>query len=136
MAQEDICSHYVLYVWFYMGWGNNYYRTGLYERNGIQRVSYEPEAFRHFLREYTRELNRSAAQTGICDRKKFEQEVRAFYCSEMTRYGYTSLHNWQHVKAPLLNGVFSAVLVQGYMVCRISPQKGLRSRCMIIWPNE
>ena len=104
-----------LYVWFYMGWGNNYYRTGLFERNGIQRVSYEPEAFRHFLREYTRELNRSAAQTGICDRKKFEQEVRAFYCSEMTRYGYTSLHNWQHVKAPLLNGVFSAVLVQGYM---------------------
>ena len=58
-----------LYVWSYMGWGNNYYRTGLYERNGIQRVSYEPEAFRHFLREYTRELNRSAAQTGICDRK-------------------------------------------------------------------
>ena len=33
----------------------------------------------------------------------------------MPHYGYTSLHNWQHVKTPLINGLFSAVLVQGYM---------------------
>lgn len=104
-----------LYVWSYMGWGNNYFRTGLYERSGIQRVSYEPEVFRHFLDEYTRELNRSSAQAGVCDRNELEQEVRERYSSEMTRYGYTSLHNWQHVKTPLLNGLFSAVLVQGYM---------------------
>ena len=104
-----------LYVWFYIGWGNNYYRTGLYQRNGIQRVSFEPEAFRHFLEDYTRELNRSAASAGVYDRDKLEQEVREFYASEVTRYGYSSLHNWQHVKTPLLNGVFSAVLVQGYM---------------------
>ena len=41
--------------------------------------------------------------------------VRECYSSEMIRYGYTSLHNWQHVKTPLFNGLFSAVLVQGYM---------------------
>lgn len=104
-----------LYVWFYIGWGNNYYRTGLYQRNGIQRVSFEPEAFRHFLNDYTRELNWSAAESGVFDRNKLEQDIREFYTTEGTRYGYSPLHNWQHVKAPLLNRVFSAVLVQGYM---------------------
>ena len=66
-----------LYVWFYMGWGNNYYRTGLYERNGIQRVRFEQEAFGRFLKEYTAELNSAAEEAGAYgDREKLEEEIR------------------------------------------------------------
>ena len=104
-----------LFVWFYMGWGNNYYRTGLYQRNGIQRVRYEPEAFKTFLEDYTAELNSAAEMAGIYDRKAFEEEVRAFYSEKVTAFGYTGLHRWQHVKKPLVNPLFSAVVVQGYM---------------------
>lgn len=104
-----------LYVWFYMGWGNNYYRTGLYRRNQIQRVHFEKDAFRQFLQDYTREMNQAAAQAGDYDRDVLEADVRAYYTKTVTAYGYTQLHRWQHVKQPVFNGLFSAVLVHGYM---------------------
>ena len=104
-----------LYVWFYMGWGNNYYRTGLYQHCGIQRVSYDPEAFKAFLTDYASELNCAADKAGTLDREAFEQEVKAFYSEKVTAFGYTRIHRWQHVKKPLLNPLFSAVLVHGFM---------------------
>ena len=104
-----------LYVWFYMGWGNNYYRTGLYQRSGIQMVSYEHEAFTSFLEDYTVGLNRAAAAVGEYDRGVLEEEIKAFYSERATSFGYTELHRWQHVKKPLLNFLFSAVTVRGFM---------------------
>ena len=104
-----------LFVWFYMGWGNNYYRTGLYQRCGIQMVSYEHEAFTSFLEDYTVGLNRAAAAVGEYDRGVLEEEIKAFYSERATSFGYTELHRWQHVKKPLLNFLFSAVTVRGFM---------------------
>ena len=103
------------YVWFYMGWGNNYYRTGLYARNGIQLVSYEPDTFRLFLDDFTRELNDAAVRMDAYDPEALEGEVKAFYSEKVTSYGYTALRRWQHVRKPLLNPVFSSVGVLGYM---------------------
>lgn len=104
-----------LYVWFYMGWGNNYYRTGLYQRSGIQMVSYEHEAFTRFLEDYTVGLNRAAAAVGEYDRGVLEEEIKAFYSERAASFGYSKLHRWQHVKKPLLNFLFSAVTVRGFM---------------------
>ena len=104
-----------LYVWFYMGWGNNYYRTGLYERNGIARVRYESESFQLFLEDFARELNGAAALAESYDREELEQEIRAFYSRKVTPYGYTQLRPWQGAKLPLLNPLYSAVLVHGFM---------------------
>lgn len=104
-----------IYVWFYMGWGNNYYRTGLYQRNGIQRVSYSEEAFSVFLKEYTEALNRSAEEAGDYDREVLEADIKAYYTSEVTSYGYAPLRRWQHVKKPIISPLFSAVSVTGYM---------------------
>ena len=104
-----------LFVWFYMGWGNNYYRTGLYQRNGIQRVSYSEEAFSAFLKEYTAELNQSAAEAGNYDRDVLEADLKAYYNESVVPYGYTALKRWQHVKKPLMSSLFSAVGTQGYM---------------------
>lgn len=102
-------------VWFYMGWGNNYYRTGLYERGGIQRLAYDEADFKAFLQSYTAGLNKSAAEAGSCDKDLLEDEIKEFYAIEASRYGYTKLRSWQHIKRPVFNRLFSAVTVQGYM---------------------
>lgn len=104
-----------LYVWFYMGWGNHYYRPGFYERNGIRRVSYEPEAFKRFLEEFSTELNRAAYASGTYDRDALETEIKAFYSGQVSSFGYAKLRRWQHVKKPLLNPLYSAVGVHGFM---------------------
>ena len=104
-----------LIVWFNMGWGNNYGRTGLYQRNGIQRVSFEQEKFKGFLEDYSRELNLAAIEAGAYDRNALEAEIRDFYSNKVSACGYTRLHKWQHVKKPLLNPLFSAVSVLGFM---------------------
>lgn len=101
-------------VWFYMGWGNNYYRTGPYERNGIQRVSYDETVFNAFLKDFAQELNESAAKAEDYDATILEQEVKPFYSNEVSQYGYARLHGWQHIKKPIFNRLFSAVLVSGY----------------------
>ena len=66
-------------VWFYMGWGNNYFRTPLIPRIGIPRVSYEEEAFSSFLEDYTEELNETSTASLSLDRKKLEADIKDFY---------------------------------------------------------
>ena len=104
-----------LIVWLYMGWGNNYFRTPLYPRMGIQRASYEEEAFSRFLTDYTLALNRSVGNTASWDKETLEADIKAFYSETVTDYGYTGLRPWQHVKDPLLNPLYSAVGVLGFM---------------------
>ena len=104
-----------LYVWFYIGWGNNYYRTGLYERNCIQKAGYDQEVFKRFLEDYIVELNEAANNAGEYDREGLESEIKAFYSERVSSFGYSGLRRWQHVKQPLLNPLYSAIGVHGFM---------------------
>ena len=104
-----------LVVWLYMGWGNNYFRTPLYPRMGIQRASYEEEAFSRFLTDYTAALNGTAQDTASWDRESLEADIKEFYSMTVSDFGYTGLRPWQHVKKPLLNPLYSAVGVLGFM---------------------
>ena len=104
-----------LVVWFYMGWGNNYFRTPLYPRMGIQQTVFEKEAFHRFLTDYTGALNGCAGADKTWNRGALASEVRAFYSEQATEYGYTSLRDWQQVKKPLVNPLYSAVGVLGFM---------------------
>jgi hypothetical protein len=104
-----------LVVWLYMGWGNNYFRTPLYPRIGIQRASYEEESFSRFLAEYTNALNGTAQNTASWDREALEADIKDFYSTKVSDYGYTRLRPWQRVKKPLLNPLYSSVGVLGFM---------------------
>ena len=104
-----------LYVWFYMGWGNNYYRTGFYQRNGVRRVAFEEKTFQRFLEDYSRELNLAAAQAGSYDKTAMEADIKRFYTNNSATSGYTRLYGWQHPKKPLLNRLYSAVGVHGFI---------------------
>ena len=104
-----------LVVWFYMGWGNNYFRTPLYPRMGIQRTTFEKEAFGRFLADYTTALNGHAGADKSWDREALAADIRAFYTEEVSAFGYTGLRAWQQVKKPLVNSLYSAVGVLGFM---------------------
>lgn len=104
-----------LVVWFYMGWGNNYFRTSLYERAGVERKSFDREEFNRFIAVYTDELNRIAGTTVKTDPKELEKDINSFYCQEPAMMGYTKLHSWQRTKRPLMNWLYSGVSVLGYM---------------------
>lgn len=104
-----------LVVWFYMGWGNNYFRTSLYERAGVERRPFDREEFNRFIADYTEELNRVSGATVKIERDELERDVNAFYCAEPNGLGYTRLHRWQRTKRPLMNWLYSGVAVLGYM---------------------
>lgn len=37
-----------VYGWFYLGWGNNYYRQDFFRRSQTERVAYDEQQFRDF----------------------------------------------------------------------------------------
>jgi len=104
-----------LVVWFYIGWGNNYFRTPLYPRIGIQRASFERTTFDKFLDNYTAALNADAGSPMTWDKDGLEADVKEFYSGTVREYGYSPLREWQHVKKPILNPLYSAVGVLGFM---------------------
>ena len=50
-----------VYVWFYWGWGMNYYRANFYQRAEVKPVAYNQERFDNFLVSYSKELSQAYA---------------------------------------------------------------------------
>ena len=104
-----------LVVWLNLGWACNYFRTPLYDRLGIEKASYDEQAFARFLTDYTEALNEAACSAAPLDKESLEAGIKDYYSTEVTAFGYTAFHKWQHVKAPLINRLYSAVGVLGFM---------------------
>ena len=104
-----------LVVWVYAGWCCNYFRTPLYERLEITPVHFERAEFERFLSDYTSALNRDAGSISTRDKESLEQDIKGFYGGRAAECGYAPLREWQHVKKPLLNPMYSAVTVLGWM---------------------
>ena len=104
-----------LLVWINLGWVNNYYRTPLLTRCGIERVHYDEESFRIFLSDYTRQLNGAVTDAPLPDRSALQEGVKAFLNEEATRRGYAPLHAWQRPKRPVLGRFWSAVTILGFV---------------------
>ena len=104
-----------LVVWFDLGWGINYFRTPLYTRLEVEPIHYDSGAFERFLSDYARALNRDAGSLATWDKASLEQKIKDYYATEGAACGYTPVRSWQHVKDPLINPLFSAVTVLGWM---------------------
>ena len=48
-----------IYVWFYWGWGMNYYRESFYQRADLSPVVYDEIQFKEFLQDFTARLNQT-----------------------------------------------------------------------------
>ncbi len=102
-------------VWFYAGWGLNYFRSSIYERAGKQPEVFEAQRFRSFLDEFTQELNDSWQPFGELDKAAFEQEVKQFYTDLPAAWCLAKPKPWQKPKRLLFNRLYSAVGVSGYV---------------------
>ena len=103
-------------VWFYFGWGMNYFRESIYERASVGKQKYNEEVFKVFLKDYALELNAayedSAAVLAVDD---FSDEIKALYAKVPQEMGLAVPRNWMEPKMLLFNRLYSAVGVLGYM---------------------
>lgn len=119
-----------VYVWFYIGWGVNYFRQSFYERVGIEKVTYSATDFQEFVEEYVRELNRSyvesgdslanwylqpAVSSGYLDVLPLSETITEGYRQIAPDYGLTTPVAWLRPKWMLWSGGMSRVGVSGYM---------------------
>ena len=102
-------------VWFYAGWGVNYFRSSIYRRADTQPERFEEQRFRAFLDGFTQELNDSWQPFGELDKAAFEQDVKQFYDTLSPQWGLAKPKRWQKPKRLLLNRLYSAVGVSGFV---------------------
>ena len=104
-----------VYVWFYLGWGLNYYRYNIYTRLQTPPIAYEEQHFQDFLKEYTQCLNASyQPQTGV-DADTLRHHIGSFYANLPEVYGLTQPQSWQHPKEFIFTPLYSGVGVLGSM---------------------
>ena len=108
-----------IYVWFYIGWGCNYYRESIYDRLGVERQSYDEEVFNDFITDYADSLNSTydALPNNLfyVGYDYFEDQVKDAFASLPSSAGLTVPHQWQSPKRLLFNDLYSAVGVMGFM---------------------
>ena len=110
-----------IYVWIYIAWGCNYFRTDLYMRIGAERLAYDESVFKDFLHAYTDSLNAAYASfkenpdnVGL-EQTDLEAYVKKAYSEVPDTYGLSVPRPWQHPKDVLLKNLYSSVGVLGYM---------------------
>ncbi len=102
-------------VWFYGGWGINYFRSSIFERAGKRPEVFEPQRFRLFLEDYAQQLNASYRPIEELDRTAVEQEVKQYYATLSPDWGLAKPKDWQRPKRLVVNRLYSAVGVTGYV---------------------
>ena len=144
LLQESMLGLWI-FVWFYLGWGANYFRSDILTRAGRQWQEFDKEVFAQFLDNYTRQLNESyveAVNSGKegtdnspeidtpkgtikiidktitiskSDMSEVEAAIKRYYAKVPAQYGLCKPRNWQHPKPMLFNRFQSATGVTGYM---------------------
>ena len=102
-------------VWFYGGWGINYFRSSIFDRAGKRPEVFEPQRFRLFLEDYAQQLNASYRPVEELDRAAVEQEVKQYYATLSPDWGLAKPKDWQRPKRLVVNRLYSAVGVTGYV---------------------
>ena len=104
-----------VYVWFYLGWGLNYYRYNIYTRLQTPPIAYEEQHFQDFLKEYTQCLNASYQPQTEVDTDTLRHHIGSFYANLPEVYGLTKPQSWQHPKEFIFTPLYSKVGVLGSM---------------------
>ena len=128
-----------VYVWFYWGWGMNYYRASFFQRAEVKPAVYNDERFHEFLQWYTEGLNtafQNCQQEGWMEspdlyrpmllvdegdekvsftRQKVHDEIKSMYMRIPDGYGLCRPEPYQLPKRSSFNGLYSNVGVLGFM---------------------
>lgn len=104
-----------IYIWFYAGWGLNYFRHNIYQRTETAPVAYDEQAFTDFLQTYTNHLNDSYTTDIKPDMEAIEQEIKDFYRNLPDAYALAMPRDYQHPKNFTFTALYSGVGVLGSM---------------------
>ena len=108
-----------IYVWFYIGWGCNYYRESIYSRLGVERQAYDESVFMDFITDYADSLNSTyeALPNDLfyIGYDCFEDHLKAAFAALPPSAGLSAPRQWQHPKRLLFNGLYSSVGVMGFV---------------------
>ena len=108
-----------IYVWFYIGWGCNYYRESIYTRLGVERQAYDESVFKDFITDYADSLNSTyeALPNDLfyVGYDYFEDHVKYAFAALPPSAGLSAPRQWQHPKRLLFNGLYSSVGVMGFV---------------------
>lgn len=103
------------YIWFYWGWGLNYFRLSFFERTRTIPIEYQEENFKQFLSSYTNNLNSNFYPTYHLLTDTIEEYIKKQFSSLPSSYGLQKPHTYQHPKTVCFNSLYSRVGVLGYM---------------------
>ena len=104
-----------IYVWFYFGWGLNYFRYNIYTRLQAPPVNYEEQKFMDFLHAYTDSLNITYIPYAELPVETIDREVKDFYQNLAKEVGLVSPKNYQRPKFFTFTPLYSSVGVLGSM---------------------
>ena len=104
-----------IYVWFYFGWGLNYFRYNIYTRLQTPPVKYEEQKFLDFLHAYTDSLNTTYIPNAELPVETIDKEVKDFYQNLPKEMGLVSPKNYQRPKFFTFTPLYSSVGVLGSM---------------------
>ena len=129
-----------VYVWFYWGWGVNYYRFSFFQRAGVKPAAYDEVRFDWFLAFYKEGLDRAlldcqeegwmesldlfvpmdAVDDQMGDAARFTRSyvhacIKEMYRKVPEKYGLCQPKEYQQPKRSSFNGLYSNVGVLGFM---------------------
>lgn len=112
-----LCQIILWYVvWFYLGWGCNYFRDNFYTRMEVVPANAEKETFLRFANDYAEKLNRSWSETYEIDQEQVVDEIKKLYSRHLPPIsGLCVPKDYQYPKGMLLNRLYSAAGVLGFM---------------------
>lgn len=104
-----------IYVWFYWGWGNNYFRADFFQRAEVSPRAYHEAEFKAFLDDYTHRLNASYCIEQERSHTAIHHDIRQVYRTLPARFGLSMPYDFQQPKYACFNALYSKVGVLGYM---------------------
>lgn len=104
-----------VYVWFYWGWGLNYFRYNIYTRLQVKPVSYEEQLFLDFLHDYTDSLNAAYIPQIKLSPETIDKEIKDFYLHLPENAGLATPESFQKPKFFTFTPLYSGVGVLGSM---------------------
>lgn len=105
-----------LVVWFYAGWGINYFRSDIFARAGVMQPSARDDArFEAFLQAYTERLNDSFVPVETIDKKALALEIKNYFSDVPECFELAGPKPWQRPKRLAFSRLYSGVGVLGFV---------------------
>lgn len=104
-----------IYVWFYIGWGINYYRESFFKRMEVKPAKYDEQVFTDFLYKYTDSVNKYYCEFDDIDKACIHNDIKSIYHRLKPVYGLSVPYSFQEPKKLSFNSLYSGCGVLGFM---------------------